>query len=621
MIVTMKKISLVIMENTRKKSLDSLRRAGVLHIEQMPAGSGETLNSLLEARSRIDAALAALDSTVKTVDSDTAMSRDEVFKKVDEILDIEQTIKDIHSGKMEIAVQLQKLEPFGDFEPADLAILQNKGIDIKLFEGDSKTGERLKEAGSTVFVVGRNKKTFVYASVVCGGLKHELGESPVELPEYGRKELLRISTELDERLSTLTRRLVSLSEQRAVFEQTARSLNQDIEYEKLASGMDTEGVLCWVTGYVPEDSLAPVSALAADNGWAMLVRDPDPGDPIPTLIKNNPGVRIIQPVFDFLGTLPGYREYDISLYFLAYFSIFFAMIIGDAGYGVIFLLTAIGLTISSRRKGALLPDAVKLLYVLSLATVVWGTITGNWFGTRALASLPLLKSLTIPAISTYPDLFPGVEVEPQKKIMWLCFLLGLTQLTLANLLNFIRNFPKLKAFANLGWGLIVGGLYFLVLTLVISSPMPQFAIIMVAVGFGMVIVFGEQEKGLNFFKGMAKGLGGAFTTFLDAISGFSNIISYIRLFAVGMSSFYIASSFNNLASPMLEGWTFPFGILVIAIGHGLNLIMAILSVVVHGIRLNMLEFSGQLGMEWTGIEYNPFRVRISQENNKQGVPS
>ena len=72
---------------------------------------------------------------------------------------------------------------------------------------------------------------------------------------------------------------------------------------------------------------------------------------------------------------------------------------------------------------------------------------------------------------------------------------------------------------------------------------------------------------------------------------------------------------------MLEGWTIPFGIIIIAIGHGLNLTMALLSVVVHGIRLNMLEFSGQLGMEWTGIEYNPFRVRISEENNNQGVPS
>ena len=205
--------------------------------------------------------------------------------------------------------------------------------------------------------------------------------------------------------------------------------------------------------------------------------------------------------------------------------------------------------------------------------------------------------------------------------MWLCFLLGLTQLTLANVMNFIRDFPRLKAFSHLGWGVVIGGLYFLVLTLVIGTTMPSFAVLMVAAGLLLIILFGEQGSGVGFLKGVLKGVGGAFTTFLNAISGFSNIISYIRLFAVGMSSFYIASSFNNLASPMLEGWTFPFGIVVIAIGHGLNLIMAMLSVVVHGIRLNMLEFSGQLGMEWTGIEYNPFRVRISEENNNQGVPS
>ncbi|MCK4716103.1 MAG: ATPase, partial [Candidatus Marinimicrobia bacterium] len=88
------------------------------------------------------------------------------------------------------------------------------------------------------------------------------------------------------------------------------------------------------------------------------------------------------------------------------------------------------------------------------------------------------------------------------------------------------------------------------------------------------------------------------------------IISYIRLFAVGMATVAIASSFNQIAAPMMKGFTFPAAIIILLIGHGLNIVMSLLSVIVHGIRLNILEFSGQLGMEWTGYEYEPFKENI-----------
>ena len=102
------------------------------------------------------------------------------------------------------------------------------------------------------------------------------------------------------------------------------------------------------------------------------------------------------------------------------------------------------------------------------------------------------------------------------------------------------------------------------------------------------------------------GLGNAFTVFLNTISAFGNIMSYIRLFAVGMASLAIAQSFNNMALGF-KGPLVVVGILIMLVGHGLNIVMGLLSVVVHGVRLNLLEFSGQLGMEWTGTAYAPFK--------------
>ena len=148
----------------------------------------------------------------------------------------------------------------------------------------------------------------------------------------------------------------------------------------------------------------------------------------------------------------------------------------------------------------------------------------------------------------------------------------------------------------------------LVLFLVLNEEV-NFGIIIagVAAGFVLICLFGKQEPGVPFVKGMVKSLSDAFTVFLNTISCFGNVMSYIRLFAVGMASLAIADSFNSMAGGLLSGFALPAGILVLVLGHGLNLIMGLLSVVVHGVRLNLLEFSNQLGMEWNGYSYDPFR--------------
>ena len=128
----------------------------------------------------------------------------------------------------------------------------------------------------------------------------------------------------------------------------------------------------------------------------------------------------------------------------------------------------------------------------------------------------------------------------------------------------------------------------------------------VIAGFLLVVLFGGMSPDKSFGQGLKAGLGDAFTVFLNTISAFGNIMSYIRLFAVGMASLAIAQSFNNMAFSF-KGPLVVAAVLILLIGHGLNIVMGLLSVVVHGVRLNLLEFSGQLGMEWAGIAYDPFK--------------
>ena len=195
-------------------------------------------------------------------------------------------------------------------------------------------------------------------------------------------------------------------------------------------------------------------------------------------------------------------------------------------------------------------------------------------------------------------------------VMKFCFILGASQLVLACVINVVAKIraKNLSFVADIGWLLDVLVIYMLVLFLVLNEEV-NFGIIIagVAAGFVLICLFGKQEPGVPFVKGMVKSLSDAFTVFLNTISCFGNVMSYIRLFAVGMASLAIADSFNSMAGGLLSGFALPAGILVLVLGHGLNLIMGLLSVVVHGVRLNLLEFSNQLGMEWNGYSYDPFR--------------
>jgi V/A-type H+-transporting ATPase subunit I len=155
------------------------------------------------------------------------------------------------------------------------------------------------------------------------------------------------------------------------------------------------------------------------------------------------------------------------------------------------------------------------------------------------------------------------------------------------------------------------GLYFVVLFLILGSEfvIPQFALYMIGGGLGAFFIFANQNGG-NFFKNVLKSFADFLTTFLNAISSFSDIISYIRLFAVGLAGASIAQSFNNMAMGLPSGPAKIIGgAVILLIGHGLNLAMNALSVIVHGVRLNLLEYAGHLGMEWSGHKYEPFAIK------------
>ena len=604
MIVKMKKVSLIVLEALKVQALEDLKVVGLVHLETRP-GTSEELSELEEKKSRLERSLLLLPLEEKTKKKTARPEPSGPVSCLDLAKQVSECVENISSAREESG-QLQReadrLAVWGDFDPEEIGRLKEKGIDIRLYELTADQYGRLPEDIMT-FIINRKKNLIRLAAVlVAGGEIPGLEEFP--LPRRGLSQLNRLIAEKNDELKRLNAELEALVLKRPRIEAGIKRLENSIEFERARVGMGVEEKLAYLTGYVPLGKVDDFKKAASINGWAVLIDDPKEDDPAPTLVENPKWIRIIRPVFELLGTVPGYREYDISLPFLLFFSLFFAMLIGDAGYGLLFL----GFTIFARIK---LPKAPSgpffLMFILSICTVFWGALSGTWFGVEALSQNRFLSRLILPGIASF-------GVENTDTIMLLCFIIGAVHISIAHLWSFLTKLPALQAFAQLGWLSVIWGLYFVIKFIVLRMPLNMIGIWLVLGGLLVILLFAEQRG--NFFKGLGTGLAKFLLKLLDGIGAFSDIISYVRLFAVGLATVEVARSFNEMAAGI--GFDLPIGLLsalILFFGHLLNIMMGALSVIVHGVRLNMLEFSGQLGMEWTGIPYDPFRHRIDEKNN------
>ena len=391
-----------------------------------------------------------------------------------------------------------------------------------------------------------------------------------------------------------------------------------------------ENDLAWISGYLPSADLEVFKRYCADNKWAVAFADPEDEDTeVPTKLKNNKFVSLIYPLTDFLGTVPGYHEFDISGWFLLFFTIFFAMIFGDGGYGALVAVFVLLMMIKTKLSGKKVPAAFGLILLVSLATVVWGAVTCTWFGIPVEMLPEQLVKLSIPWISSaYEDTLWNVPwisdntigLTKSQNLQIFCFSLALLQLSVAHIKAAIRNISDkkgLKAIGDLGSLLQLLGMFWVVLAMVVngqvfpmlgyigSVPVGYIEVSLIAIGFVMSFIFANYEG--NVIASILESCKNIISVLLGVVNVFSDIVSYIRLWAVGLAGAAISNTVNTLAGPILgHAILFIAAIVLLVFGHGLNMILNVLSVIVHGVRLNTLEFCTHIGMSWSGVKYQPF---------------
>ncbi len=639
MIEQMKKVYLVVLDSVKKDALKKLRKAGLVHIENLEGQSTE-LSKLKNEYTRLENGSIIL-SEIKLPKNyspkQKSLENESIVELCDQIVELTEKKKTLFSQISSNKNEIERLYRWGGVNPDDIQYLTDNSVNLKLYEIPVSKYYQLPQSIKTV-KVNSDKNNVRFLLLTDDGIRpQELPPEAYEvvLPKKSTDLMIQEISEKNAEILKIDQTIEATTIKLPQIKDEMKKLSKSVEFENIFSGMPTDGdetKIAWLTGFVPEKDCNKINELASKEKWAIGFAEPSDEDNVPTKLKNNKFVSLIYPVTDFLGTVPGYTEYDISGWFLLFFSVFFGIIFGDGGYGLLMFLVALITIFASIFKHKKVVAMSYLLGLLGITTMVWGAVTCTWFGlttTETMRYVPqFLKDISFKPLSNVTSNLEGMkEIIPMfgfmsskpsvmlsykdyvsQNLQIFCFILALLQLSVAHLKGIVRYIKSPKFLGEIGSLGMLWGLFFVVLMMVVDSarfPLPSFVIPLIAGGFALSFIFANYEGKLG--ASILESCKNIVSVLLGVVNVFSDIVSYIRLWAVGLAGAAIATTVNDMAGPMLGGFIIFAAILLLVFGHGLNMVLNVLSVIVHGVRLNTLEFSSHLGMSWSGFKYEPFK--------------
>lgn len=636
MIVPMKKISLIIRGDKKDETLNKLRKLGMVHID-ITEGSSERIVDFHDQIILLEKAAFTIGKKKDEEQKDVTVSQALSIAK--EIASLDEEKKQCQAEQIALLSELDRLKDWGDIDPGIISELAAKKIEVSFYEMSKSEYEALPDCVKTVKIdATKSSVKFLLLnseSVDDDKVISSLNNCRLALPQVSTDQMRQKVSSLNARINAIDDQITSYVCYFDSIKKAVASLENDIEFETYATGMEDENLssnsnqavnVSYFEGYIEAENLDQLKQIAKDNSWGLLIKEPSEEDNVPTKLRNNRFVSLIYPLVDFLGTVPGYFEYDISGWFLMFVLIFFGIIFGDGGYGLLICSVAAIPIIKSLVAKKPISPIFLLVGLFGLSTILWGTLTCTWFGLSAEQLPGWLKSLSVPVISNvYADKLwslpwtpDGVGLTTAQNLQIFCFSLALIQLTVAHIMGAIRNKSSVKLLGDVGSILQLIGIYYLVLSLVVNPevfsfsvvisgvPVGTVAIALIGIGFLMSFVFSNYEG--SIIKSILSSLTDIVSVLLGVVNVFSDIVSYIRLWAVGLAGAAISATVNELVGPFLGNFMFMIlAIVLLVFGHGLNMILNVLSVIVHGIRLNTLEFSSHLDMSWSGHKFKPFK--------------
>ena len=603
MITKMKKLTFLVYHKEYDAFLNNLRDLGVVHIAEKQQGMAD--NSALQEKIRLSARLSAtikllqnIKTEEKVTDNSETVSASrgmQILDEVDELLNHKSSLQQqILAYEKELAV----LEPWGDFSPESIAKLRDSGYDIGFYiSTEANFNEDWIEAYNAM-VINRVASKVYFITFTKTDQEIDLDVERIKLPDrsYGQtQELIQCNKEellrQEETLQNIARKdIPSLLAAR-------KELNGEIEFDQVV--LNTEPAagekLMLLQGWLPASEEDPIVAYLNSQSVYYDIKKPAPEDNVPIQLNNKGLFAWFEPICK-LYMLPKYNELDLTPFFAPFFMLFFGLCLGDSGYGLFLLLGVTLYRLLAKNIGQTMKPILSLVQLLAASTFFCGMLTGTFFGANFYdLDWPFIQRMKQAIAMDNNDMFQ------------LSLLLGVIQILFGMILKAVNQaiqFGFKYAVGTIGWIILLVSVG-LAAVLPAVFPMGGTAhLVILAIAGAMILFYNSPDK--NIFINFGLGLWDSYNMVTGLLG---DILSYVRLFALGLSGGILASVFNSLAVGMSPDNVIAGPIvmvLIFVIGHSINIFMNVLGAMVHPMRLTFVEFFKNSGYEGGGKEYKPF---------------
>lgn len=608
MISKMNKLTMLVYHREYEDFLLHLRDAGVVHIEQCGSGSmeNEELQQLMSEHARYTRIIKSIENLVP--DSKDIVTN---ISGVKEVADrVEQMQNNLEHLKQALAVTEKDavaMEAWGEFDTSLLEKLHADGYVVSFFITSLKSYNTEWENLYNAFIVNRVSSRVYFVTVTHSDVYVDIDAEPVKLPKQSLSQLRAEAERQNVEIRLMQEQLASFAMQNLPLLRAAqKDLQHSMEFSHVALGGEklTGDKLLLLRGWVPEEEKAQLVSKLDEEPVFYELSKPQPGDNVPIRFKNNAFFRMFEPICE-LYMLPKYNELDLTPFFAPFYMVFFGLCLGDMGYGLV-ISVASALMLMFMKKGNGMIGYARLALTLGLSTVLCGSLTGTFFGFNIYGwNIPLLDWWRDNVSFSYMNPDTGKLNDPNDMLFNLALILGGVQICYAmgiKIANQIIQLGFKYSIATIGWLMII--LTTVAVVFIPAMPMTV-AYILYAIGAAGALFYNSPDK--NIFLNVGLGLWDAYNM---ATGLLGDMLSYIRLFALGLSGGVLATVFNNIAvqmSPDIPVLGAVVTILIFLFGHTLNILMNTLGAFVHPIRLTFVEFFKNAGYEGGGTAYKPFK--------------
>ena len=609
MIVPMKKYAFMVYHQEYTQFLQGLQEVGVVHVIERESGEIES-QQLHDAYQNITALNNAIKVLQKrNIEPAIAAEANDGLKVLGEIQSLENDIEQYEQKKQALKKELQLMAPWGEFSWELIDKLTEQNIHLKFYTCQQRQFDEEWLNQYDLEVIDDNGSSICFIVIGKSESKVDIDAEEVRLPKVSISKLNAELADIDEVLAKTKEVLDSFAAKYIpLLERTKNEISKEIAFEKvlLNTAKKAEDKVMLLEGWVPIDKEESIEAFLQQSGAYYEAQMPEKDEQVPIKLKNSKFARLFESIGE-LYTFPDYKELDLTPFFAPFYMLFFGFCLGDTGYG---LLITIGTLIGLYKVPVKFKPLMKLGMFLGIATTIMGIIGGTFFG-----------------IMLHPDDFGHAEASwlhsyqqyilSSDNLMVLSLGLGYIQVLFGmflNAANKARMYGFKYAISQLGWNVIV-------LVTLPAFALGKFEAIDQSLGYNIAMVSGIIGGIPAFFyntpgKNPLLNLGvGLWESYQVASGLLGDILSYIRLFALGLSSAILGNVFNQLA--MQASGFGPEGgiggvigvlilIIILAFGHGLNFFMAALGSFVHPLRLTFVEFYKNAGFAGGGRKYSPF---------------